>query len=156
LNQVPQRSLRKRPQTFSQPTRHAHPLSRRNLRESSDRRFFLIPPRRPEPLAQEVKQLIEAKNKAGKPAVLGMATGSTPVPFYRELIRLHKEEGLSFKNVITFNLDEYYGLSGDHPESYARFMAEQLFDHIDIPKANINLPSGTVPGDQVFNALPAV
>jgi glucosamine-6-phosphate deaminase len=102
-------------------------------------------------LAREVKQLIEEKNKAGKPAVLGMATGSTPVPFYRELIRLHKEEGLSFKNVITFNLDEYYGLSADHPESYAKFMAEQLFDHIDIPKANINLPSGTVPGDQVFN-----
>ncbi|HBJ87965.1 MAG TPA: glucosamine-6-phosphate deaminase, partial [Verrucomicrobiales bacterium] len=101
-------------------------------------------------LAQEVKQLIETKNQAGKPAVLGMATGSTPVPFYRELIRLHKEEGLSFKNVVTFNLDEYYGLSANHPESYAKFMAEQLFDHIDIPKANVNLPSGTVPGDQVF------
>lgn len=101
-------------------------------------------------LAREVKELIETKNKAGQPAVLGMATGSTPVPFYRELIRLHKEEGLSFKNVITFNLDEYYGLSSDHPESYSMFMAEQLFDHIDIPKANINLPSGTVPGDQVF------
>lgn len=101
-------------------------------------------------LAKEVKDLIEARNKAGKPTVLGMATGSTPVPFYRELIRLHKEEGLSFKNVITFNLDEYYGLSAEHPESYARFMAEQLFDHIDIPKGNINIPSGTVPGDQVF------
>lgn len=101
-------------------------------------------------LAQEVRKLIETQNKAGKPAVLGMATGSTPVPFYRELIRLHKEERLSFKNVVTFNLDEYYGLSADHPESYARFMAEQLFDHIDIPKANINIPSGTVPGDQVF------
>jgi glucosamine-6-phosphate deaminase len=101
-------------------------------------------------LAQEVRQLIETKNQAGKPAVLGMATGSTPVPFYRELIRLHKEEGMSFKNVVTFNLDEYYGLGADHPESYAKFMAEQLFDHIDIPKANINIPSGTVPGDQVF------
>lgn len=101
-------------------------------------------------LAQEVRQLIETKNQAGKPAVLGMATGSTPVPFYRELIRLHKEEGLSFKNVVTFNLDEYYGLSANHPESYAKFMAEQLFDHIDIPKENVNLPSGTVPGDQVF------
>ena len=101
-------------------------------------------------LAQEVRQLIETKNQAGKPAVLGMATGSTPVPFYRELIRLHKEEGLSFKNVVTFNLDEYYGLGTEHPESYAKFMAEQLFDHIDIPRANINIPSGTVPGDQVF------
>lgn len=102
-------------------------------------------------LAQEVRELIESRAKAGKPVVLGMATGSTPVPFYRELIRLHKEEGLSFKNVITFNLDEYYGLGADHPESYAMFMAEQLFDHIDIPKANINIPSGMVPGDQVFN-----
>ena len=102
-------------------------------------------------LAQEVKEIIETRNKAGQPAVLGMATGSTPVPFYRELIRLHKEEGLSFKNVITFNLDEYFGLAPDHPESYARFMAEQIFDHIDIPKANINIPSGTIASDQVFN-----
>ena len=101
-------------------------------------------------LAQEVKQIIEARTKAGKPAVLGMATGSTPVPFYRELIRLHKQEGLSFKNVITFNLDEYYGLKGDHPESYACFMADQLFNHIDIPKENIHIPKGTVASDQVF------
>ena len=101
-------------------------------------------------LAKEVRQIIETKNKAGQPAVLGMATGSTPVPFYRELIRLHKEEGLSFKNVVTFNLDEYYGLSGNHPESYGCFMADQLFNHIDIPKANIHIPKGTVPSDQVF------
>jgi glucosamine-6-phosphate deaminase len=102
-------------------------------------------------LAAEVRSLIEAKNLAGQPAVLGMATGSTPVPFYRELIRLHREEGLSFKNVVTFNLDEYYGLAGDHPESYGRFMADQLFDHIDIPKANIHIPCGTVSSDQVFH-----
>lgn len=101
-------------------------------------------------LAQEVRELIEKRNLAGQKTILGMATGSTPVPFYRELIRLHKVEGLSFKNVITFNLDEYYGLDANHPESYARFMAEQLFDHIDIPKENINIPSGMVPGDQVF------
>ncbi len=101
-------------------------------------------------LAREVGELIETRSKAGKTTVLGMATGSTPVPFYRELIRLHKEEGLSFRNVITFNLDEYYGLDANHPESYARFMAEQLFDHIDIPRENINIPSGTVASDQVF------
>lgn len=101
-------------------------------------------------LAQEVRQLIEERAAAGKTAVLGMATGSTPVPFYRELIRLHKEEGLSFKNVVTFNLDEYYGLSPQHPESYARFMADQIFDHIDIPKANIHIPSGEVASDAVF------
>ena len=77
-------------------------------------------------LAREVRELIETRGSEGRATVLGMATGSTPVPFYRELIRLHKEEGLSFKNVITFNLDEYYGLDAKHPESYARFMAEQI------------------------------
>lgn len=101
-------------------------------------------------LAAEVRALIEERAAQGRKVVLGMATGSTPVPFYRELIRLHREEGVTFKNVITFNLDEYYGLTADHPESYARFMREQLFDHIDIPAANINIPSGTVAGDQVF------
>jgi glucosamine-6-phosphate deaminase len=101
-------------------------------------------------LAKEIKELIEKKNKEGKPAVLGLATGSTPVPFYRELIRLHKEEKLSFKNVITFNLDEYFGLDESHPESYHKFMCDQLFDHVDIPKGNIHLPSGTVANDQVF------
>ena len=102
-------------------------------------------------IAREVKELITTKNAQGKPAILGLATGSTPVSFYRELIRLHREEGLSFKNVITFNLDEYYGLTPDHPESYSRFMADQLFDHIDIPKENIHLPSGLVASDQVFD-----
>jgi glucosamine-6-phosphate deaminase len=97
-----------------------------------------------------VKELIEARNKEGKPAVLGLATGSTPVPFYRELIRMHQKEGLSFKNVITFNLDEYFGLPQEHPESYHKFMCDQLFDHVDIPKENIHLPSGTVTSDQVF------
>jgi len=101
-------------------------------------------------LAKEVKELIEQKNGEGKPAVLGLATGSTPVPFYRELIRLHKEEGLSFRNVISFNLDEYYGLAPEHPESYHQFMCDQLFDHIDIPRENVHLPSGLVPSDQVF------
>ena len=102
-------------------------------------------------LAREVKQLIEERNAAGRHAVLGLATGSTPVPFYRELIRLHREEGLSFAKVITFNLDEYYGLTREHRESYFRFMREQLFDHIDLPKDQINLPDGTVPLDSVFD-----
>ncbi len=101
-------------------------------------------------LAAEVRQLIESRAREGRNAVLGLATGSTPVPFYRELIRLHREEKLSFKNVVTFNLDEYYGLPADHPESYARFMREQLFDSIDIPSDHINIPSGTIPSDQVF------
>lgn len=131
-----------------------HPaMSRRPPSEAYEKtptRIFLSSAHAARELAAEVRDLILERARQGKNAVLGMATGSTPVPFYRELIRLHKEEGLSFKNVITFNLDEYYGLGPDHPESYACFMREQIFDHIDIPKANINIPSGTVPGDQVF------
>lgn len=102
-------------------------------------------------LAREVREIIESCRAAGRPAVLGLATGSTPVPFYRELIRLHREEGLSFRDVITFNLDEYYGLTRDHRESYFRFMQEQLFAHIDLPAENIHLPDGTVPLDEVFD-----
>ena len=103
-------------------------------------------------LAGEVAALIRERQDAGKSVVLGLATGSTPVPFYRELIRLHREEGLSFANVITFNLDEYHGLGRDHRESYNRFMREQLFDHIDIPAAAIHIPDGTIPLDRVFDA----
>lgn len=103
-------------------------------------------------LAGEVAALIRERQGEKKNVVLGLATGSTPVPFYRELIRLHKEEGLSFKNVISFNLDEYHGLEPDHRESYNRFMREQLFDHIDIPKENINIPDGTVSLDAVYES----
>ena len=101
-------------------------------------------------LAEEISTLIRTRASEGKTVVLGLATGSTPVRLYRELIRLHREQGLSFKNVITFNLDEYYGLPREHPESYWRFMHEQLFNHIDLPAANINLPDGTVPRTEVF------
>jgi glucosamine-6-phosphate deaminase len=75
-------------------------------------------------------------------AVLGLATGSTPLPLYRELIRLHREEGLSFAGVTTFNLDEYAGLAPGHPASYHAFMHENLFAHIDVPKENIHIPDG--------------
>ncbi len=101
-------------------------------------------------LAQEVRALILSRQAAGKRAVLGLATGSTPVPFYRELIRLHQEEGLSFQNVITFNLDEYFGLGRDHPESYWHFMHTQLFAHIDVPAAQIHVPDGRVAMEEVF------
>ncbi len=101
-------------------------------------------------LAAEISTLIRERASQGRPVVLGLATGSTPVRLYRELIRLHREEGLSFKNVITFNLDEYYGLTRDHPESYWRFMQEQLFGHIDIPEAQVNVPDGTVPRSGVY------
>ncbi len=94
-------------------------------------------------VAAVIRDLIAVKAKAGQTAVLGLATGSTPLPLYAELIRLHREEGLSFRNVVTFNLDEYEGLAGDHDQSYRYFMEQNLFRCLDIPKANTNVPSGT-------------
>jgi len=101
-------------------------------------------------LANEIAALIRERALKNREFVLGLATGSTPVRLYRELIRLHREEGLSFANVVTFNLDEYHGLPRAHPESYWRFMHEQLFDHIDLPAANVNVPDGMVPRAEVF------
>jgi glucosamine-6-phosphate deaminase len=93
-------------------------------------------------IAREIADLIEIRSKSGKPTVLGLATGSTPLPLYAELIRLHRETGVSFKSVITFNLDEYEGLAPSHPQSYRFFMEEKLFRHLDIPSANIHIPDG--------------
>ena len=84
-------------------------------------------------IAERIAALIRERNAAGRPAVLGLATGSTPIGIYRELIRLHREEGLSFRQVETFNLDEYYPMAPDSIHSYVRYMWENLFDHIDIP-----------------------
>jgi len=95
-------------------------------------------------VARIIANLILEKQKAGLPAVLGLATGATPVGVYKELIRLHKEEALSFKNVITFNLDEYYPMKPTSVQSYVAFMNESLFDHIDIDKNNIHIPDGTL------------
>ena len=75
-------------------------------------------------------------------AVIGLATGNTPLGLYRELIRMHKDEGLSFSQVVTFNLDEYVGLREEHPQSYHCFINQNLLDHIDIRKENIHLPDG--------------
>ena len=93
-------------------------------------------------IAREIADLIEIRSKSGKPTVLGLATGATPLPLYGELIRLHREKMLSFRSVITFNLDEYEGLGPTHPHSYRSFMEENLFRHLDIPKANIHIPDG--------------
>ncbi|RKY56737.1 MAG: glucosamine-6-phosphate deaminase [Candidatus Neomarinimicrobiota bacterium] len=79
---------------------------------------------------------------ADNPFVLGLPTGSSPLGVYKELIRLHKAGKVSFKNVVTFNMDEYIGLPEDHPESYHYFMHENFFQHIDIPKDNINILNG--------------
>ena len=95
-------------------------------------------------LAEEVAALVREINGEGRSAVLGLATGRTPLPFYRELIRLHREGGLSFAKVVTFNLDEYLGLPGDHPESYRAFMQRELFAHVDIPAEKIHIPDGMI------------
>lgn len=100
-------------------------------------------------VADEIANLIHQNDKENKSTVLGLATGSTPVRVYDELVRLHKEEGLSFKNVITFNLDEYYPIEPNSLQSYVRFMNEHLFDHIDIPDENVHIPDGTIPEDKV-------
>lgn len=106
-------------------------------------------------VAEAITQLIRKRNAEKKHTVLGLATGSTPVRLYRELIRRHQEEGLSFANVVTFNLDEYYGLAGDHPESYRRFMQDQLFDHIDLKPENTHIPDGMVAREGVFKSCQA-
>lgn len=100
-------------------------------------------------VAREIADLIISAQQKGKNAVLGFATGSTPKKVYAELIRLHNEEGLSFKNVISFNLDEYYPLPSDAIQSYRRFMSENLFDHIDILPENCYIPDGTLPQEQL-------
>jgi glucosamine-6-phosphate deaminase len=91
-------------------------------------------------LADEVESLLVARAEQGKCAVLGLATGSTPLPFYDELIRRHREEGLSFANVISFNLDEYEGLGRDHERSYWCEMWRNLFDHVDVKQENVSVP----------------
>lgn len=95
-------------------------------------------------LACVVGRLIRSRAAEGRMAVLGLATGNTPLPFYQELVRLHREDGLSFANVISFNLDEYLGLDRDHPETYWTFMHRALFDHVDMPAAHIHLPGSTL------------
>jgi glucosamine-6-phosphate deaminase len=102
-------------------------------------------------VAASISRLIRQYQQEGRDTVLGLATGSTPVKLYRELIRLHRKEGLSFRNVVTFNLDEYYGLPPHHPESYRRFMEVQLFNHIDVPPENIHVPDGMISRSEVFS-----
>jgi len=93
-------------------------------------------------IAKEIIQLIQKNNKKNKKTVLGLATGSSPKGVYKNLIEIHKKEKVSFKKVVTFNLDEYYGISKDHKESYNQFMDENLFNHTDIDRNNIYIPDG--------------
>jgi glucosamine-6-phosphate deaminase len=100
-------------------------------------------------VARSIALAIRQKQQDGDRIVLGLATGSTPIKVYDELVRMHKEEGLSFRNVITFNLDEYYPMPKEARQSYWRFMHDYLFDHVDIPAANIHIPDGTLAMEQV-------
>ncbi|NGY37606.1 glucosamine-6-phosphate deaminase [Flavobacterium sp. XN-5] len=100
-------------------------------------------------VAQQIAELIKLKQANNESCILGLATGSTPKGLYAELVRLHKEDGLSFKNVITFNLDEYYPMEPDSINSYVRFMKELLLDHVDILPENYNIPDGTLTKEQI-------
>jgi glucosamine-6-phosphate deaminase len=99
--------------------------------------------------AEEIAKLIREKEDRKEKCVLGLATGSTPKTLYAELVRMHKEEGLSFKNVITFNLDEYYPIENDAWQSYNSYMHRLLFDHIDIDKKNVHIPNGSLSKEEV-------
>ncbi|MGB5242863.1 MAG: glucosamine-6-phosphate deaminase [Lutimonas sp.] len=101
-------------------------------------------------VAQEIAKLIREKESRGEKCVLGLATGSSPINVYEELVRMHKEEGLSFKNVITFNLDEYYPMQKTNTQSYWYFMHEHLFNHIDILPENIHIPNGEIPNNEIY------
>ncbi len=100
-------------------------------------------------VAQEIANLIQRKNELNEPCVLGLATGSSPIKVYEELVRKHKEEGLSFANVVTFNLDEYYPIDKNDIQSYYHFMHEHLFNHVNIHPENINIPDGQVSAEEL-------
>jgi len=106
-------------------------------------------------VAREIATLVRERASLDRPCVLGLATGATPISVYAELVRLHREEGLSFAHVETFNLDEYYPIQPDELQSYHRFMREHLFDHLDIAPGNVHIPDGTVPVERVGDYVAA-
>jgi glucosamine-6-phosphate deaminase len=101
-------------------------------------------------VAQEIADLIRLKQQENKNFILGLATGSSPIRVYEELVRMHKEDGLSFENVITFNLDEYFPMDKNNIQSYFYFMHEHLFNHVNILPENINIPKGTLSNDNLY------
>jgi glucosamine-6-phosphate deaminase len=103
-------------------------------------------------VAAEIAELIRARNRENRRTVLGLATGSTPQGVYEELVRLHREDGLSFRGVTTFNLDEYWPMDPDALQSYRRFMREHLFDHVDIDPARTHVPDGRWPRESLTGA----
>ena len=99
-------------------------------------------------LAGTIAAVVRERQAQGQRAVLGLPTGSTPMGVYGELIRLHREDGLDLSNVVTFNLDEYYGIEPDQLQSYHRWMFEHFFNHVNIPRENIHIPDGRVPAER--------
>lgn len=93
-------------------------------------------------LSHEAGRIVASAIREKPDLLLGLATGSTQLGLYRELIRKHREEGLDFSRVVTFNLDEYIGLAADHPQSFRSVMFREFFDHINIPRENIHIPNG--------------
>ena len=102
-------------------------------------------------VAKRIASVINENDSVGKKTVLGLATGASPIRVYQELIRLHKEEKLSFKNVITFNLDEYYPMKPDADQSYVSFMWSNLFDHVDINIEHVHIPNGELAENEIFD-----
>nr|WP_251979667.1 6-phosphogluconolactonase [Salinibacter ruber] len=100
-------------------------------------------------VARRIAPLIEERQAVDQQAVLGLPTGSTPIGVYQELIRMHREDGLDFSNVVTFNLDEYYPMDPSSLQSYHRFMDENFFNHVNIPADQIHIPRGDIPPDAV-------
>ncbi len=100
-------------------------------------------------VAKRIADLIKQKNSKGEITVLGLATGATPIKVYNELVRLHREDGLSFRNVVCFNLDEYYPMEPSAAQSYVTFMNEKLFNHVNIDRKNIHLPDGTLSLEEI-------
>lgn len=101
-------------------------------------------------VANEIATLIRQKQQNNKKVILGLATGSSPIKVYEELVRMHREEGLSFQNVVTFNLDEYFPMEKEDRQSYHYFMHEHLFDQVDILPENIHIPNGTVSQEELY------
>src|SRR3954466_4666358 len=98
-------------------------------------------------IATRIAEIINERRASGGHAALGLATGSTPIGIYRELIKMHKEDSLDFSDVVTFNLDEYYPMKPDSIHSYNRYMWENLFDEINVKPENVHVPRGAVPRD---------
>ena len=100
-------------------------------------------------IAARIAEIIRERHDAGQPAVLGLATGSTPIGIYRELIRFHREEGLDFSQVVTFNLDEYFPMTRDSLHGYHRFMWANFFEHVNVNPRNVYIPRGDLARHEV-------